>query len=84
MPLSRLALEEFTRDRDPLRWAMTQVNLGAALGRIGERESGTAHLEEAVAVFRLALQELTRDRGPRAGPGARLNLGRALSRSRRA
>jgi hypothetical protein len=31
---------------------MTQMNLGAALARLGERESGTARLEEAVAAYR--------------------------------
>jgi hypothetical protein len=38
---------------------MTQANLGNALGALGERESGTARLEEAVAAFREALQEFT-------------------------
>jgi hypothetical protein len=33
----------------PLQWAQTQMNLGIALESIGERESGTARLEEAVA-----------------------------------
>ena len=36
------------RTKDPLDWAMTQNNLGAALQTLGERESGTARLEEAV------------------------------------
>jgi hypothetical protein len=36
------ALEEYTRERVPLRWALTQNNLGNALLRLGERESGTA------------------------------------------
>jgi Tetratricopeptide repeat len=35
---------------------MTQNNLGAALSMFGERESGTARLEEAVAAYRAALQ----------------------------
>ena len=39
----------------PLQWAMTQNNLGAALSRLGERESGTARLEEAVAAYGNAL-----------------------------
>jgi hypothetical protein len=41
---------------------MTQMNLGTALLRLGERESGTARLTEAVAAFREALQENTRVR----------------------
>jgi hypothetical protein len=48
------ALQEWTRERVPLRWAMTQNNLGNALGTLGERESGTARLEEAVAVMKQA------------------------------
>jgi tetratricopeptide (TPR) repeat protein len=35
------------RERVPLDWAMTQNNLGTALSTLGERESGTARLEEA-------------------------------------
>jgi hypothetical protein len=34
---------------------MTQNNLGSALEALGERESGTARLEEAVAAYRAAL-----------------------------
>jgi tetratricopeptide (TPR) repeat protein len=48
----------------PLDWAMTQTNLGNALAALGERESRTARLEEAVAAFREALQERTRARVP--------------------
>ena len=43
---------------------MTQNNLGSALPTLGERESGTARLEEAVAAYRAALQERTRERVP--------------------
>jgi hypothetical protein len=50
--------------RVPLDWAATQTNLGAALKVLGERESGTARLEEAIAAFREALQEYTRARVP--------------------
>jgi hypothetical protein len=48
----------------PLQWATTQTDLGAALLALGEREGGTARLEEAVAAFREALKELTRERLP--------------------
>ena len=41
----------------PLDWAMTQMNLGDALAWLAERESGTAHLEEAVAAYRAALED---------------------------
>ena len=43
---------------------MTQVNLANVLARLGERESGTARLEEALTAYRSALEELTRDRAP--------------------
>jgi len=43
---------------------MTLTNLGDALSRLGERESGTARLEEAVAAYRDALKERTRERVP--------------------
>ena len=35
------------RELLPLDWAMTQNNLGLALTRLGERESGTSHLERS-------------------------------------
>ena len=60
----RAALQERTRERVPLDWAVTQNNLGAALATLGERESGTARLEEAVAAYRAALEERTRERVP--------------------
>ena len=34
------ALEERTRERVPLDWAWTQMNLGSALLTLGRRESG--------------------------------------------
>ncbi len=49
--LDRAALEERTRERVPLDWARTQMNLGNALQTLRERESGTARLEQAVRAF---------------------------------
>jgi hypothetical protein len=43
---------------------MTQNNLGTALSTLGEREPGTACLQEAVTACRDALLEYTRDRVP--------------------
>jgi hypothetical protein len=43
---------------------MTQNNLGTALQRLGEREPGTARLQEAVSAYRDALLEYTHDRVP--------------------
>ena len=78
MAAFRLALQELTRERVPLEWARTQMNLGNALVRLGEREAGTARLEEAVAAFRLALEEMTRERVPLDWAMTQMNLGIAL------
>ncbi len=76
----RAALQEYTRERVPLQWAMTQTNLGNALRTLGERESGPARLEEAVAAYREALKEYTRERAPLQWAMTQMNLGNALSR----
>jgi len=44
-------LEQRPRDRVPLNWATAQNSLGSAFWSMGERESGTTHLEEAVAAL---------------------------------
>src|SRR5262249_18311024 len=74
----RAALNERTRERAPLEWAMTQNNLGNALRALGVRESGTARLKEAVSAFRDALEERTRERGPLDWAVTQNNLGTAL------
>ena len=73
-------LEMTPRKRAPLEWAATQNNLGTALSRVGERQSGTAKLEEAVVAYREALKELTRDRVPLEWAMTQNNLGAALYR----
>jgi hypothetical protein len=75
----RAALTEWTRDRVPMQWAITQMNLGNALQILGERESGTARLEEAVTAYRAALEERTRDRLPLQWAMTTGNQGVALS-----
>ena len=45
------ALQELTRERVPLDWAQTQVNVGDALWTLGERESDAARLKQAVAAW---------------------------------
>lgn len=55
----REALNEWTREKMPLQWAMTQNNLGSALKAHGERESDPARLPEAVTASREALKEYT-------------------------
>jgi tetratricopeptide (TPR) repeat protein len=58
---------------------MTQNNLGLALLWLGQRESGTVRLEQAVAAFQAALQERTRRRVPLDWATTQRNLGGALS-----
>ena len=74
----REALKEITRNRAPLDWATTQMGLGNALATLGERESGTGKLKEAVAAYREALKEITRDRAPLDWAQTQHNLGLAL------
>ncbi len=53
--------------------------LGNALfGSLGERESGTKKLEEAVSAFREALKEDTRERVPLDWATTQMDLGNAL------
>ena len=56
----------------------TQTSLGNALQALGERESGTTRLEEAVAAYRAALEENTRARVPLEWAQTQMNLGVAL------
>ena len=50
------ALAEYPRSEAPLDWAETKADLGNVLWRLGEREKGTARLDEAVDAFRAALE----------------------------
>ena len=59
------------------RLGQTQTNLGNALQSLGERESGTARLEEGAA-YREALKERTRERVPLDWATTQNNLGAAL------
>jgi hypothetical protein len=64
-----------TQALDALRIVASCVN-----ATVPERESGTAHLEEAVAAYRLALQERTRERVPLQWATTQTNLGTAFLR----
>ena len=57
-----------------------QNKLGVALKVLGERESGSTRLDEAVEAYRAALKEKTRDRAPREWALTKSNLGVALVR----
>jgi tetratricopeptide (TPR) repeat protein len=74
----RTTLAQTGRADHPLDWAMTQDNLGTALGTLGGRESGTARVEESVAAFRAALEERARERVPLDWAATQNNLGKAL------
>ena len=67
----RAALDEFSRDRGPVLWALTVNSLGIALRVLGEREGGTERLEEAATAYRAVLEERTRERVPVACQGRR-------------
>jgi tetratricopeptide (TPR) repeat protein len=54
-------------------------DLGIALATLGQRETGTARLEEAVTAYRAALIERTKDRVPLDWAAAQNNLGVALA-----
>jgi tetratricopeptide (TPR) repeat protein len=73
------ALKEWTRERAPLKWAMTQNNLGSALRVLGERESGTMHLEQAVLAYNEALKGRLRQRVPLDWAGTQNGLCGALT-----
>src|SRR5580698_3523394 len=59
-----LAQRRYSREKQPVEWAMLQNNLGNALAALGERESGTQHVEEAIAAYRGALEVYVRSRQP--------------------
>jgi len=73
----RRILREYTRERVPFDWAMTQMNLGNALRRLGGRESGTARLEQALEAYQAALEERTRERVPLDWAWTQENIGLA-------
>jgi tetratricopeptide (TPR) repeat protein len=77
--LWRRAVHLRSRGDHSLTWAMTQNNLGNVLSTLGERESGTTRLEEAVAAYRAALEEYTRERVPLKWAMTQNNLGNALT-----
>jgi tetratricopeptide (TPR) repeat protein len=70
----RLALAVSEDERGSARHS-----LGIALLTLGERERGTARLEEAVAAYRATLYERTHERVPLAWGATQNNLGLALS-----
>lgn len=72
------ALEERTRERVPLAWAMTQVSLGNALLELGEWQESRELLEKAAEAYGAALEEYTRERTPMFWARTQNSLGGAL------
>jgi hypothetical protein len=67
-----------TADNDSKRGYAT-ILLGNTLLKLGQREAGTARLNEAVAAYREALKAQTRERVPLEWAKTQMNLGNALS-----
>jgi len=78
-PAYRDLLKARTRERVPLEWARTQVNLGNTLRILGERERSSERLGQAVEAFRAALQEWTREHAPLQWARTQMNLGTTLA-----
>ena len=74
------ALQEYHRERVPLKWAETKDYMGLALSSLGERECGIKRLQEAVVSHREALMERTRERVLLDWAVTQNNLGLALTR----
>ena len=76
----RLALEEITRERSPLKWAGVEENLGLSLSSIAARTGDTALLEQAIEAYEMALGERTRERVPLEWASTTNNLANAWYR----
>jgi tetratricopeptide (TPR) repeat protein len=74
----RAALAEVSQDREPLKWAAKQMNLGNSLATFGKRDAGTDHLEQAVDAYRATLSEHTQERVPLDWAATQHNLGAVL------
>src|SRR5262249_17063556 len=74
-----IARLELRSAQDPQQRGTALHDLGTALGTLGERESSSERLEEAVAAYREALKERTRDRVPSEWAKTMNNFGYALA-----
>lgn len=74
----RSALDDWTRERFPLRWAAIHSELGNAFQVVGDRESNEAWLREAVVAHQEALGARSREHVPLLWAVSQNNLGRAL------
>ena len=51
----RAALQEYSPEKTPFDWAMTNNNLGGVLKLLGERSKDPRRIEEAIEKYELAL-----------------------------
>lgn len=72
------ALRLTSRDDRPLGWAAIQNLRAITLRTVGERETGTALLEEAVMAYRAALEMYPREQVPSSWAMTQNNLGVTL------
>ena len=82
LPLERqiaLARAAVSAARDANQRGSALNDLGSALAALGERETGSERLEEAIAVFRAALNEWSRESVPLKWAMAQNNLGNTLA-----
>ena len=77
-----IARQEVALAHGPDEHGVALNDLGLALSSLGERESGTARLDEAVSAYRAALEEWTRERVPLLWAMTQNNLGNALRSAR--
>ena len=71
-------LQQQSRDDAPLQWAGAERNRGLVLTMLGERESGTEHLEEAVSAHSLGAGGANARTGAARLGGTQNNLADAL------
>jgi tetratricopeptide (TPR) repeat protein len=74
----RSALQERTRERVPMDWAVTQSNLGNVLSALGQQQGDAGLLQQSVDAYRSALQERARERVPMSWAETQNNLGNVL------
>lgn len=74
--LAKIAAEQADT---PYRFGLALSDLGTALWTLGQRESRTNRLEDAVTTYRVVLKTISRDQYPLDWAAAQMNLGNVLS-----
>jgi tetratricopeptide (TPR) repeat protein len=74
----RRAQEDWTRERNPLEWAMAQLNLAAALNELSELNLQLAPLQESEAAYKNALSVYQGRSDSLDSATVQFRLGRAL------